>query len=201
MVGPLQVNCYVIWDEQTNTAAVIDPGGNCDDIVYVATSHRLEVKYVLLTHGHLDHTFCVGALAKEYGAEVAMHQDDIQMLPDELSLGQFYYDMSEYVDFAPSEMLSDGSVIMLGNSRISVIHTPGHSKGGLCFVTNAGVFCGDTIFAGGIGRTDFPGGSYTELISSIRSKILTLDDPTPLYPGHGPSTTVGAERSGNPYLA
>lgn len=199
-VGPLEANCYILWDSDTLSAAVVDPGGDRELIANTVASLNLKVEYILLTHAHLDHSFCVGDLAKEWGAKVAMHESDIPLLIDDIGLGEMFYDMSSHVEFSPSILLSEGDELHLGESVISVIHTPGHSPGGLCFKTDAGIICGDTIFAGGIGRTDFPGGSYDQLMESIKTKILTLDDSIRLYPGHGPSTTVGRERATNPFL-
>ncbi len=200
-VGPLDVNCYLIWDRDTRKAAIIDPGGDSDDIIRQVSSLELSVEWVLITHGHPDHCFDAGAVAREYGARVGMHQADLRPLSDvEVQLLAMVYDLSAYQQPTPTDLLSDGDTITLGESKVRVLHTPGHSQGGLCFVTDAGVFCGDTIFAGSVGRTDFPGGSYEQLIESIRTRILTMDDSTPLYPGHGPETTVGAERRANPFL-
>lgn len=199
-VGPLETNCYIIWDTETHYAAVIDPGGDKHLIAESITSHRLSVKYVLLTHGHFDHCFHADDFARDYGVEVAMHESDIVQIEQGKSLAEMFYDGSSYVEVLPQKLLTDGDVLRLGESAIEVIHTPGHSQGGLCFVTDAGVFCGDTIFAGSIGRTDFPGGSYSQLIASINAKLLSMKDETPLYPGHGPATTVGRERATNPFL-
>ena len=199
-VGPLASNCYVIWDADTKHGAIIDPGGDKDRITDAIKSLGIDVKYVLLTHGHPDHAFHAGELAHEFGAEIAMHESDIPMLADGLGIVEMFYDTATYVDFVPSRTLCDGDTIPLGDSRIKAVHTPGHSQGGLCFVTDAGAFCGDTIFAGSVGRTDFPGGSMEEMLHSIRTQILTLRDDTALYPGHGPATTVAAERNSNPYL-
>ena len=200
-VGPLQTNCYLLWDNSTRKSAIIDPGGNRDDIVSIASSLELDVEWILLTHGHFDHTFFAGDLARLYSARIGMHTSDVPMLSDGLGIAAMYYDdMSEYVAFSPTDLLAQGSILQLGESDIRVLHTPGHSQGGLCFVTDAGVFCGDTIFCESIGRTDFPGGSFSDLMHSIKSKILTMDDAVNLYPGHGPSTTVGNERLYNPYI-
>lgn len=200
-VGPLETNCYVIWDAQTRQAAVIDPGGDKQAISDFAASNDLHVEYVLLTHGHPDHCFVAGDLVTEYGTEVCMHESDIEQVEAGLAVAEMlFYDVSGYIPFAPSRLLNDGDVLRLGGSAIEVIHTPGHSPGGLCFVTDAGVFCGDTVFADSIGRTDFPGGSYPELVASIKLKLLSMKDETPLYPGHGPPTTVGRERASNPFL-
>lgn len=210
VLGPLETNCYLILDNATLQGALIDPGGSkasdgfsfhspLDPLKYEGIGYC--IKYVLLTHGHPDHCFYAGDAARDYGAEICMHEADIEQVEQGLSIAEMFYDVSRFTAFSPTKLLKDGDVLQLGEAKIEVIHTPGHSKGGLCFVTDAGVFCGDTIFAGSVGRTDFPGGSYDQLISSIQTKILTMKDETPLYPGHGPSTTVGRERTTNPFLA
>jgi glyoxylase-like metal-dependent hydrolase (beta-lactamase superfamily II) len=199
-VGPIDTNCYTLWDRNTRAAAIIDPGGDCERIASLAASLDLRVEWILLTHGHFDHTFCAGELAARFGARVGSHEADAAILGQSFGIAEDFYDFSDYVQATPTDLLSDGQVILLAESELKVIHTPGHSRGGLCFVTELGVFCGDTIFAGSIGRTDFPGGSQDQLVESIKTKLLPLDDAVPLYPGHGPATTVGHERRGNPYL-
>lgn len=200
-VGPLQTNCYVVWDTNTLDAAIIDPGADRDRIERSIASRGLNIKIILLTHGHFDHCFVAGDLAAEYGVEIAMHQSDIEQITEGMDIAEMFYDVPSFVEFSPANLLTDGDMLKLGESPIEVIHTPGHSQGGLCFVTDAGVFCGDTIFANSIGRTDFPGGSHPQLIASINAKLLSMKDETPLYPGHGPATTVGHERATNPFLA
>lgn len=199
-VGPLGTNCYLVWDKETRKAGIIDPGGNKEQIASCVTDLGLDVEWVLLTHGHFDHVFYAGDLAREYEARIGMHAADVSQLTENLGIAEMFYDLSSYVDVTASDFLDDGAVVNLGSSQIQVRHTPGHSQGGLCFITDAGVFCGDTIFAGSIGRTDFPGGSHSQLIDSIKTQILTMPDDTLLYPGHGPSTTVGDERGSNPFL-
>ncbi len=200
-VGPLDTNCYVIWDSDTRKAAIIDPGGDADAICEFASSLDLHVERVLLTHGHPDHWFVAGVVAGRYGVPIGMCEADLTQLSGEgLQIAAMFYDVSSCTDFTPTDMLNEGDVIRLGESEVRILHTPGHSEGGVCFVTDAGVFCGDTVFAGSIGRTDLPGGSYRQLIESIKAKILTMDDSTRLYPGHGAETTVGAERRENPFL-
>ena len=200
-VGPLGTNCYIIWDRETRKAAIVDPGGDEDVIANEASSLDLAVEWILITHGHPDHCFCAGALASGYDARIGMHPADIERMRAEgLEIASMFYDVSTYVEFTPTDLLSDGQVITIGESEVRVLHTPGHSQGGVCFVTDAGVFCGDTIFAGSIGRTDFPGGSFEQIIDSIKTRILTLEDSTRLYPGHGPATTVGEERKSNPFV-
>lgn len=200
-VGPLGTNCYLVWDRDNRRCAIIDPGGDRDSIVNPVRSLDLSVGWILLTHGHPDHSFCAGAIAQTCSARIGMHESDLMFLgPDGLQIAAMFYDVSDFVEFTPTDLLKDGDVLRLGESEITVLHTPGHSQGGVCFVTDAGVFCGDTIFSGSIGRTDFPGGSYDQLIESIRAELLVLGDSTALYPGHGPATTVGAERRSNPFL-
>ena len=200
VIGPLQSNCYLVWDRSSLEAAVIDPGDELDHIVAAVSDLSLKVKYILLTHAHPDHCFVAGNAARALPAEIAMHPDEVDQIDQGLVIAEMFYDVPSFMQFSPSILLSDGEVLPLGDSYLEVMLTPGHSPGGLCFVTDAGVFCGDTIFAGSIGRTDFPGGSYEQLMLSIRARILTMKDETPLYPGHGPATTVGEERASNPFL-
>lgn len=201
VVGPLEANCFLVWDTDSLDAALIDPGDDIQGISDAVHSLSLKVKYVLLTHGHPDHCFVAGNAVSDFGAELAMHEADIEQVEQGMALAEMFYNVTTFVPFSPSILLADGQVLQIGKSVIQVIHTPGHSQGGLCFVTEVGVFCGDTIFAGSIGRTDFPGGSHEQLITSIKTKLLTMKDETPLYPGHGPSTTVGRERASNPFLS
>jgi hydroxyacylglutathione hydrolase len=201
VVGPIETNCYIFFEEVSRKAVVIDPGGDIDKILGYITETGLDVEWILLTHGHFDHTFYAGDLALRLNAKIGMHEEDISMLSTSLDVAEIYYEVDSYMPFQPTDLLNDGDVINLGNSKIEVIHTPGHSKGGLCFVTEIGIFCGDTIFNGSIGRTDFSGGSYDQLIHSIREKILKMDDKIELYCGHGAQTTIGTERRSNPFLS
>lgn len=199
--GPFETNCYIIWDQVTSKAVIVDPGGGRGQVISIVTSANLHVEMILLTHGHPDHSFYAGSLAEHYSVGIAMHEADIPQLTESLPIAEMFYDMSEYVSFEPSRLLNNGDTIQLGQSKIEVIHAPGHTPGGLCFLTDAGVLCGDTVFAGSRGRTDLPGGSYGQLMDTIKNKILTLSDNTHLYPGHGPSTTVGKERRTNPSIS
>ena len=199
-VGPLDTNCYLIADMATGDSVIIDPGAEPARIKAVISREGRHVRKILLTHSHFDHCFYAAPIAENYHAPIAMHEDDIAGIGGSAEVAAMFYDMSEYVEFTPDEIIGDGDKFLIGESEISVLHTPGHTPGGVCFVTGVGVFCGDTIFAGSIGRTDFPGGSHPQLMFSIRTKILTLPDDTPLYPGHGEPTTVGRERRTNPFL-
>ena len=201
VVGPIQTNCYIIWDEETKIGAVIDPGGEPQKLIDWIDEHNLDIKWVLLTHGHFDHTFFAKDIANRYNCPIAMNKDDIEILENSLDVSEdYYYDMSKHSHYKPDKLLIDGDILEIGNSKIQVMQTPGHSPGGICFITDAGVFVGDSIFAGSIGRTDFPGGNHDLLINSIKTRILTLQDNIKLYSGHGPSSSVGEERTSNPYL-
>lgn len=200
VVGPLGANCYVVWDKPTLKAAIVDPGGDELAIAEAVESGQLLVEWILLTHVHPDHTFAAPALARRFHARTGIHWQDALRIPDMLDVAGIFYDLADYEPLSPTDLLSDGDRIRLGESEMEVLHSPGHSPGGVCFVTSAGVFCGDTIFADGVGRWDFPGGAYEDLMTSIKTRLLTMDDATPLHPGHGASTTVGHERENNPYL-
>jgi glyoxylase-like metal-dependent hydrolase (beta-lactamase superfamily II) len=154
----------------------------------------------LLTHGHFDHVFYAGEIAEFYGAKNAIHPADITLIGESLGIAEMYYNMNDYTALYPDQLLADGDVITMGEISIRVIHTPGHSMGGVCFQIGDVVFTGDTIFAGSIGRSDFPGGSMDELTASIQNKLYVLDDSVVLYPGHGDETTVGEEKRTNPYV-
>lgn len=200
VVGPLETNCYIVWDSASDSGLIIDPGGDSDLIQARVRSLGIRVDRILATHGHPDHIFSAGALSQVYGVGVAMHEADVPVLEESLAIAAMFYDMAVFVPFDPDLLLSEGDLVPVGNCEALAIHTPGHSPGGLCFRTNAGVFCGDTLFSGSVGRTDLPGGSYPQLVQSIQSKLMAMDDSTPIFPGHGPETTIGAERRSNPFV-
>lgn len=199
-VGPIQSNCYVIWDDVTLKGAIIDPGGDPDRIKEAVQAAGCSVEWILLTHGHFDHVFYAGEIAEFYGAKNAIHPADITLIGESLGIAEMYYNMNDYTGLYPDQLLADGDVITMGEISIRVIHTPGHSMGGVCFQIGDVVFTGDTIFAGSIGRSDFPGGSMDELTASIQNKLYVLNDNVVLYPGHGDETTVGEEKRTNPYV-
>ena len=191
--GPLKVNCYIVGCEETGKAAVIDPGGDSDKIISILEENKLTPIYILLTHGHWDHIDAVGALKERYGAEIGLHRgDEILYLGAEQTAVLFGFSMQ-----APPPVdlfLKDGDMLQRGEISLKVVHTPGHSQGSVCFVCDGVVFTGDLIFAGAVGRTDFPGGDSEKLYDSINNRIFTLPDDTRLYPGHGPVTTVLSEK-------
>ena len=205
-VGPLEVNCYLLWDEQTHEAAVIDYGARRDDeherFAQFVEAEKLTLRMALQTHTHFDHVFGLKRLAERYGLSPQCH-------PDEQKLYRQAATMADMLNLPMEEplpslgtFLNDGDEITLGNSTLHVIHTPGHSPGSVCFhLPEAGIlFCGDTLFAQGIGRTDLPGGNYGDIERSIKEKLYTLPPETCALPGHGPQTTIGWERENNMFV-
>ncbi len=198
-VGPIMANCYIIGCEETRNAAVIDPGDEADRILTTLSEDKLTVRYILNTHGHFDHVGANMRLKEVTGAALAIHPDDAPML-DTLNMAAASFGMAVDNSPPPDLLINDGDVINIGNIALKVIHTPGHSPGGVSFHTNGIVFVGDTLFAGSIGRTDFPGGDYNTLISSVRNKLFLLGDDVQALTGHGPATTIGQEKRTNPFF-
>lgn len=198
VVGPIDVNCYVISDDN-GIGAVIDPGGNAERILAYIKKENLDIRYVLNTHGHGDHIGADDAVRDGTGAPLYIHAADADMLTDarkNLSAFMGYQALARPADV----LLHGGEEITVGDIKLKVVCTPGHSAGGVCFVGDGFVFSGDALFADSIGRTDFPGGSQAELVGSIKRELMVLPDETEVYPGHGPKTTIGWERVYNPYL-
>lgn len=194
-------NCYIIACPETREAAIIDPGAPDPWIRRVLAEQGLKLSAVWLTHGHVDHIGGVEWVKSFSGAPVAIHPDDEPMLGDPRLNGSALF-LSEPISTSADRLINDGDVLPLGNLRFRVIHTPGHSPGGVCFYLESGghLIAGDTLFAGSIGRTDLPGGSHSALIRAIREKLLPLPAETVVYPGHGPTTTIGDEKEYNPFL-
>lgn len=206
VVGMLQTNCYLLADEATRQAVVIDPGGDAHRIIGRIQQLGLDLVGILNTHGHFDHVLDAWTLKEALGGLIFLHPKDEPLLTDhKVGLGALF---TAFTASARSprgkvdEWLEEGEELTFGNIRLKVIETPGHTPGHVSFhMTDAHIlFVGDTLFAGSIGRTDFPGGSYTQLIQSVREKIFTLGDATRVLPGHGPETTVGREQRTNPFF-
>jgi glyoxylase-like metal-dependent hydrolase (beta-lactamase superfamily II) len=197
--GPLDVNCYIVGCEKTGKAAVIDPGGHAVAITERLKKHGLELAVVINTHGHFDHIGGNAALLKDSDAELMIHSAD-RFLLDNVSDHASSFGLSAEPSPAPSRELADGDSISVGELTLKVIHTPGHSPGGICLLIDDHLIVGDSVFAGSIGRTDLPGGDYEQLIASIKAKLLVLPDETKIFPGHGPASTIGREKSHNPFF-
>jgi len=199
IAGVLGVNCYIIGDEETKKGAVIDPGGSIEDLLNTIRAHELDIEYIILTHGHGDHIGAVQYLKNMTNSKIVAHVDEKELLGDKdknltskLGFGIVEIDADEYV--------KDGQNIKLGNLNLEIIHTPGHTPGGICIKIDNIMFSGDTLFAGSIGRYDLFGGDYEELKKSL-NKLSKLDDEITVFPGHGPATRLGIEKTTNPYMA
>lgn len=197
--GPLQVNCYIIGCETTRDAAVIDPGGDVDQILDLVQKLDLQVKLIINTHGHFDHVGGNRRLIEKTGAELLLHEADLPLLglAAQHAAG---YGLSTEQSPEPDRLMKAGDLIRLGELELRVLETPGHTPGGVCLYVDDQVIVGDTLFAGSIGRTDLPGGDHQQLLDSIHKNLLTLPDETVAHPGHGPATTIGRERRYNPFL-
>jgi len=198
--GPLQVNCYILGCETTRQAVVIDPGGDVAQILALLKQLNLNLQLVINTHGHFDHVGGNSQLLAATGAELLLHQADSQLLASAAKHAAAY-GMKTDSSPAPQRLLKGGEQLQLGELQIDVLHTPGHTPGGICLLVADQLIVGDTLFAGSIGRTDLPGGDHQTLISSIREKLLKLPDATVAHPGHGPATTIGREKLYNPFLS
>ena len=199
-VGPLYTNCFVLGCEDTKEAVVIDPGGDSDKILMALADEKLTLKYIINTHGHFDHVSANRDLKQVTGAELIIHAADAPMLTG-LSEMAAAFGLSCDNSPPPDRTVDEGDVIAVGKIEMKVLHTPGHSPGGISLVSGDKVFVGDTLFAGSIGRTDFPGGDFDTLISVIRNKLFPLGDKVTVYCGHGPETTIGMEKRSNPFAA
>ncbi len=197
-VGPIMANCFIVGCEETRQAAVIDPGDEVDRILMALAKDQLTVAVIINTHGHFDHVGGNARLKQATGAPLLIHRLDAPML-DQLSAAASQWGMTAENSPPPDRTIDEGDTVPFGNLAFSVIHTPGHTPGGVSLHTDGSVFVGDTLFAGSIGRTDFPGGDYATLIAAIQNKLFTLGDDVTVYTGHGPETTIGVEKRTNPF--
>lgn len=202
-VGPLFTNCYLVFCLKTREAIVVDPGFGMEqearEFLQKVFDRGLHVKYIINTHGHPDHTSGNGVLKRETGAPILIHELDASKLGDQR---RPVYEMFGFKIYSPPAdyFLKEGDKIEFGTAVLEVLHTPGHSRGSISLVGENCVFSGDTLFAGSIGRYDFPDSSFEEIMNSLREKLMVLPENFVVYPGHGPITTIGEEKRNNPFL-
>ena len=201
VVGPFAVNCYLLWDQQSSEGVIIDPGAEADEIVEEIDEFNITPRAILLTHGHGDHIAAVADLKKIFDVPLYIGRGEEALLADPSANISAFFD-HPIIAPKPDHSVEDEQLIVVGGIELLVLSTPGHTAAGVCYLEESGgrLFCGDTLFAGSIGRTDLSGGDYEQLIRSIQRKILTLPDSVVVFPGHGPQTTVGTERGTNPFL-
>jgi hydroxyacylglutathione hydrolase len=200
-VGPLQCNCSIIGDETTREAIVIDPGDDIEDILSLVKKHNLTVKQIVITHAHIDHVGGAQKLRAATGAPILLNQNDYDLLKM-LDMQAAWIGMRSPGKVEIDHSLADADTVQAGSLSANVLHTPGHTEGSIClyFPAENKLIAGDTLFAGSIGRTDLPGGSFQKIVNSLHERVLALPDGTVVVPGHGPLTTIGEERQSNPFL-
>jgi hydroxyacylglutathione hydrolase len=200
-VGPLQCNCSVVGDETTHEAIVIDPGDDIEQILQLIRKHHLQVKQIVITHAHIDHVGGAMKLRAATGAPILLNQNDYALLKM-LDVQAAWLGMPAPGKVDIDQSLGQADTVNAGSLSAQVLHTPGHTEGSIClyFPAEHKLIAGDTLFAGSIGRTDLPGGSYEKILHSIHDRVLALPDETIVIPGHGPLTTIGEERESNPFL-
>lgn len=192
-VGSYMTNCYIVIDEITNESIIIDPGDDAERLLDEFNKTGSHLNFIILTHGHADHTAAVAEFRSKYAVDVYMSKKDSELIEkEEYMFGQKNENANKFI--------KDGDVLKFGSKNVKCIETPGHTPGGMCYLIENSLFSGDTLFNNSVGRTDFPGGDYAAIISSIKNKLMKLDDNIKVYPGHGSETTIGFERRSNPFL-
>jgi len=199
IVGPLEVNCYLIGCSQGGEIAIVDPGADPREIIDRINSQQYKPLYIINTHCHIDHTGANAEVKTRYDIPILIHRDDAPFLtePQDTSLQAI---LSAKPSPPADSLLTEGDLINIGSLTLEVIHTPGHSPGGICLKFAEGILTGDTLFYRGIGRADLPGGSYPQLIESVKNKLFALEKSLPIYPGHGPFSSIGEEMGDNPFF-
>lgn len=198
-VGAMGTNSYLIIDEDSMQGALVDPGDNADKLLNAIESKNCDLKYVILTHVHFDHILALNEVMERTGASLLVHSDDADALKDDNVNLLSRFSAVKMVFPEPDRLLCDGDIIDLGNEKIKVLHTPGHTKGSICLICNNDIISGDTLFRECIGRYDFPGGDFNVIMTSLK-KIVSLNLNGRIYPGHGMSTTLQHELDFNTYL-
>ena len=201
-IGFYSTNCYILYCEETLEAVIVDPAGQEKGLLELLKEKNLKLKYIINTHGHVDHIGANGAIREATDALILIHEEDAPMLTSQDKNLSIFVGKGVLGGVA-DKFINDGDIIEFGNVKLKVIHTPGHTQGGICLYNEEDsiLISGDTLFAESIGRTDFPGGSYKTIISSIKEKLLTLPAETAVYPGHGEMTTIEHERKFNPFVS
>jgi len=201
-VGVMGVCCYLVTCDETGETVIIDPGGDEEEILAACRRDNLTVKYIANTHGHPDHVCGNRYLKEKTGAEIVMHAADADFF-GQPRVEQFFSQLGLPPSPTPDILVVEGDTLAFGRETLRVIHTPGHTPGGICLYSQPNLFSGDTLFAGGVGRTDFPGGSTQELLHSIKTRLLVLPPDTIVWPGHGyggEHSTIAREKTANPFL-
>ena len=197
-VGDFITNCYLIYE--ADQAIILDPGDDAPQIIELIEKRNVKLDKIILTHGHIDHIKGLPELRHWAKVPVLIHQEDANMLTEARKNLSYYHDTA-FTTKPADELLVEGDEITVGNNKFTVLHTPGHTPGGISLLTDGIVFSGDALFFGSIGRTDFPGSDHRTLIEAIQHKLMTLPPETVVYPGHGPQTTIGQEKEANPWLS
>ena len=201
-VGSMSVCCYLAICEETQVAVIIDPGGDEDKVLALCERKKVKVKYIINTHGHPDHVCGNGKIKEATGALIVMHQDDADFFAKP-EVEQYFLSLGLKASPPVDKKVKDGELISFGKESLKVILTPGHTPGGMCLYNSPDLFTGDTLFVGGVGRSDFPGGDGKVLFHSIKGRLLALPDQTVVWPGHGyggAHSTIGEEKRSNPFL-
>ena len=199
VVGALETNCYLVSCHETQECAVVDPAAEADKIFALIAKKELKPVVILNTHGHIDHIGANRDMKERFGIPLRIHSLDGHMLGNEQQSELSFFLQAKSSPPADS-FFKDGEKIKIGSSSLQVLHTPGHSPGSVSFIGDSFVLSGDTLFCGGVGRTDLPGGNWEEMENSLKNKILTLPEEMVVLPGHGPSTFVGQEKNTNPFI-
>jgi len=200
-VGPLLCNCTILGDEASGEAMVIDPGDNIPQILSILQRHKLTLKQIVVTHGHIDHIGGAARLKRSTGAPVLLNQNDLPQLKM-MDVQAAWIGAPTPEILPPDASADEGMTVGIPGHTATILHTPGHTQGSIClhFAPDSLLLAGDTLFAGSIGRTDLPGGDPKQILRSLHDRLLTLPDATRVIPGHGPETTIGEERDSNPFL-
>ena len=201
-LGALGTNCYLVWSDTSREAALVDCSGDAGALLAAADDRGLQIRLVVVTHGHIDHIDALADLRSRLEVRVAVHALDAALLGDPMLSGAALFGFSQKA-VTPDLLLQEGETVSLEGSGVSlkVLHTPGHTLGSICLLGEDTLFSGDLLFAGGIGRTDLPGGNHDTLIRSITERLWPMGDDTVFIPGHGPESTFGRERRSNPYVS